>query len=584
MSATSEMIHLTINNIPVSVPKGTKILAAAKQIGIDIPHLCYHPDQRVKARCRICCVEVKGGRRLSAACATEVWDGMEVFTNTAKVREAQVAILQMILADHHQDCLHCERSGSCDLQKLCARFNIQSTPFDPVVKFHEDLANNPAIRRDPTKCVKCGRCIRACKDVQGIEALCFSGRSDHIRVTTAYNLPLETTDCILCGQCSLVCPTAAITEVDDTGKTLRAIQDETKHVIVQVAPSVRVALGDDFGLKPGEIVTGQMVSALKLLGFDRVFDTNFGADLTIMEEGHELLERLTTGGKLPMITSCSPGWVNFMEKHFSDCIDHLSTAKSPMTMFGAVAKTYYAKQANIDPTSIVTVAIMPCTAKKFEAARPEMGNGSLADVDIVLTTRELAKLIRFNGISFTDLPSSDFDNPLGVATGAGAIFGSTGGVMEAALRTVYEIETGETLPSIDFLDVRGMDGIKEADVKLKSGTVKIAVAHTLKNAKIIMEEVRAGKSPYHFIEIMACPGGCLGGGGQPLTTTNEKRKERMAAIYAIDKGLPKRKSHENPEIIALYRDYLGKPLGELAHKLLHTHYHKVARVEERLTK
>ncbi len=574
-SQASEMIHLTINNIPVEVPKGTKIMQAAQVLGIDIPHLCYHEDQRIKAHCRLCSVEVTGKKRLLAACSTEVWEGMDVHTDTQIVRDTQVSILQLMLANHKKDCLSCPRNQNCDLQRLCSRFNILESPLPSVIKERPRIETNPAIVRDPDKCIRCGRCIRACKDVQGIAALTYAGRSSDIVVTTAFDKPMEATDCILCGQCSLVCPTGAIVEKDDTQKVLDALQDDTKHVIVQVAPSVRVALGDAFGLEPGAIVTGQMVTALKLLGFDKVFDTNFGADLTIMEEGHEFLHRLEHGGVLPMMTSCSPGWVNYMEKHFPTCISHLSSAKSPMSMFGAIAKTYYAQQTGLSPQEIVTVSIMPCTAKKFEAARPEMGRDGYRDVDIVLTTRELIKLIKYVGLSIGKLPENDFDSPLGLSTGAGAIFGATGGVMEAALRTVYEKVTGKTLDKLEFMDVRGFEGIKECTVKLPGRDVRIAVAHTLKNARIIMEQVKKGTSPYDFIEIMACPGGCIGGGGQPIGTTNAIRKKRMAALYEIDKQMPLRKSHENPDILTLYKDFLGEPLGEKAHELLHTHYHKV---------
>ena len=571
----SEMIHLTINNIPIEVPKGTKIMQAAQTIGIDIPHLCYHEDQRIKAHCRLCSVEVTGKRRLLAACSTEVWEGMDVHTDTQIVRDTQVSILQLMLANHHKDCLSCPRNQTCDLQKLCSRFNILKSHLPSVVKEEPRIETNPAIVRDPSKCIRCGRCIRACKDVQGIAALTYAGRSSDITVTTAFNKPMEQTDCILCGQCSLVCPTGAIVEKDDTQKVLDALQDKNKHVIVQVAPSVRVALGDAFGLEPGAIVTGQMVTALKLLGFDKVFDTNFGADLTIVEEAHEFMHRLEHGGTFPMMTSCSPGWVNYMEKHFPACIDHLSSAKSPMSMFGAIAKTYYAEKAGLTPAEIVTVSIMPCTAKKFEAARPEMGRDGYRDVDIVLTTRELIKLIKYVGLSIGKLPENDFDSPLGLSSGAGAIFGATGGVMEAALRTVYEKVTGKTLEKLEFMDVRGFDGIKECTVSLPGRDVHIAVAHTLKNARIIMEQVKKGTSPYDFIEIMACPGGCIGGGGQPIGTTNAIRKKRMAALYEIDQNLPIRKSHENPDIQTLYHDFLGEPLSEKAHELLHTHYHKV---------
>ena len=570
-----EMVHLTINNIPIEVPKGTKIMQAAREIGIDIPHLCYHEDQRIKAHCRLCSVEVTGRRRLLAACSTEVWEGMEVHTDTPIVRDAQVAILQLMLANHHKDCLSCPRNQNCDLQRLCSRFNIMESHLPSVVKEEPRIVTNPAIVRDPSKCIRCGRCIRACKDVQGIAALTYAHRSSDITVTTAYDKPMERTDCVLCGQCSLVCPTGAIVEKDDTDAVLDVLQDPKKHVIVQVAPSVRVALGDAFGMEPGEIVTGQMVTALKLLGFDKVFDTNFGADLTIMEEASEFLHRLAHGGTFPMITSCSPGWVNFLEKNFGDFTAHLSSAKSPMSMFGAIAKTYYPEKAGIPVEDIVTVSIMPCTAKKFEAARPEMGREGRQDVDIVLTTRELIKLIKYVGLTFQNLPESDFDSPLGYGTGAGAIFGASGGVMEAALRTVYEKYTGQTLERLDFQSVRGFEGIKEAEVDLGSRKAKVAIAHTLKNARLLMEQVQRNESPYDFIEIMACPGGCIGGGGQPIGTTNAIRKKRMAALYEIDRNLPIRKSHENPDIITLYKEFLGEPLSEKAHELLHTHYHKV---------
>lgn len=570
-----EMVHLTINNIPLAVPKGTKIMQAAQKLGIDIPHLCYHEDQRIKARCRLCSVEVAGKRRLLAACSTEVWEGMEVHTDTQIVRDTQVAILQLMLANHHKDCLSCPRNQNCDLQRLCSRFNIQHSSLPSVCKEEPRIVTNPAIVRDPSKCIRCGRCIRACKDVQGIAALTYAGRSSDIVVTTAYNKPMETTDCILCGQCSLVCPTGALVEKDDTEKVLDALQDPKKHVIVQVAPSVRVSLGDAFGMEPGAIVTGQMVTALHLLGFDKVFDTNFGADLTIMEEGTEFLDRLQHGGVLPMMTSCCPGWVYYVEKHYSDCLPHLSSTKSPMSIFGAVAKTYYPKVAGIDVKDIVTVSVMPCTAKKFEAGRPELGRDGRPDVDIVLTTRELIKLIKYVGLSFGQLPETEFDSPLGTASGAGTIFGTTGGVMEAALRTVCDKLTGKTLERLDFKEARGFKGIKECTLEMGGRTLHIAIAHTLKNAEILMEQVRKGISPYDFIEVMACPGGCIGGGGQPIGTTNAVKKKRMQALYEIDRSLPVRKSHENPVLQVLYRDFLGKPGEGKAHELLHTGYRAV---------
>ncbi|MBO5516404.1 MAG: iron hydrogenase small subunit [Schwartzia sp.] len=575
-----EMVHIKINNIPVEVPAGTMVLAAAKKIGIDIPHLCYHPDQAVKAKCRICSVEVKGSRKLSASCTTVVWEGMEVFTDTQLVRDTQVGILQLIMADHDKDCLTCPRNHRCELQELCARFNVQIPHVPDVTKKRTTENTNPAIVRNPSKCIKCGRCFRVCKDVQGVEALTFAGRSDNLIVTTPYNLPLEKTDCTLCGQCSLVCPTAAIVEKDDTQVVLDALQNPEKHVIVQVAPAVRVALGDAFGYEGGAIVTGQMVTALKMLGFDKVFDTNFSADLTIMEEGSELLHRIENGGKMPMLTSCSPGWINFIEKHYPNLLPHLSTAKSPMSMFGALAKTYYAKHAGVPVKNIFTVAIMPCTAKKFEAARPEMGRDGMRDVDAVLTTREFIKLIHYVGLSFKDLPKSEFDSPLGTGSGAGAIFGATGGVMEAALRTVYEKVTGKEAKPLEFNDVRGFEGVKEATYDLGVRKVKVAVCHTLRNARKMMDRLEKGECDYDFIEIMACPGGCIGGGGQPYDTTNEIRKKRIASLYEIDKNLPYRKSHENPDIITLYKDFLGEPLSDTSHHLLHTTYHQVHKLYE----
>ncbi len=561
-------VHIKINNMPLEVEGGTLLIDAARQLGIDIPHMCYHHDQESKAHCRLCVVEVKGQRKLQTSCTTPVSEGMEVFTDTQKVYDAQVGILELMLADHKQNCLSCARNGNCELQTLCRRFNLL-VPDLPDISSSEPLrVDNPSIVRDPAKCVKCGRCVKTCRDVQGIAALTYSGRSAGFRVTTAFDLPMAETDCVLCGQCSLVCPVGAIVEEDSTAAVRRAIQDPAKHVVVQVAPSVRVALGDEFGFAPGAIVTGQMTTALRMLGFDKVFDTNFAADLTIMEEGSELLERLNKGGKLPLITSCSPGWVTFVEKHHPELMEHLSTAKSPQGMFGAVVKTYYAQQMGWDPHDIVSVSVMPCTAKKFEARRPELGRDGYQDVDYVLTTRELAKLIRYEGLELKVLPESEFDSPLGTATGAGAIFGATGGVMEAALRTAYELYTGKTLKKLEFEAVRGFDGIKEAVIDLNGTPLKVAVAHTLKNA----EELLKRAHEYAFLEIMACPGGCIGGGGQPIGTDNALRQKRIDALYRLDASLPLRKSHENPEIKAIYERFFTAPLSHKAHELLHTHY------------
>ena len=569
-------VHIKINNLPLEVEEGTLIIDAARMLNIDIPHMCYHPDQESKAHCRMCVVEIKGSRNLQTSCSTPVREGMEVFTDTKKVYDAQVGVLELMLADHKQNCLSCARNGNCELQALCRRFNLLR-PELPDISSKEPLrVDNPSIVKDPSKCVKCGRCIKACQELQGLNCLTAAYRGARYKVTTAFDLPMFDTDCILCGQCSLVCPVGAIVEKDDTQGVWRAIHNSAKHVVVQVAPAVRVALGDEFGMESGELVTGKMVTAMRMLGFDKVFDTNFAADLTIMEEGSELLDRLQNGGKLPMITSCSPGWVNYVEKHHPELMGNLSSAKSPQQMFGAVSKTYYAEKMGLDPKDIVTVSVMPCTAKKYEATRPEMGRDGYRDVDFVLTTREIAKLIRYEGVDMKNLPESEFDSPLGTATGAGAIFGTTGGVMEAALRTAYEVYTGKLLPKLDFTEVRGFEGIREATIDLDGTPVKVAVAHTLKKAQELLQHA----DDYVFIEVMACPGGCIGGGGQPIGTTNAVRKKRMQTLYELDKSLPLRKSHENPEILALYNDYLGRPLSPKAHELLHTHYHKVSKISD----
>ena len=569
-----EMVHITINNMPLEVEKGTRIIDAAKKVNIDIPHLCYFPDQAVKAHCRMCVVEVVGSRKLLAACSTLVWEGMEIHTDTQKVRDTQVGILQMLLANHDQDCLSCPRNQNCELQSLCSRFNILSHKLPNVAARHPIQDSNPSLIRDHAKCIRCGRCVKACTESQGISALTYANRSEQFMVTTAYHMPFEETDCVLCGQCSTVCPVGSIVEKDDTQKVWDALHNPKKHVIVQVAPSVRVALGDGFGMAKASIVTGKMVSALRIIGFDRVFDTNFSADVTIMEEGHELLDRIKNGGKLPMITSCSPGWITYIEKHHSDLLDHLSTAKSPQQIFGALSKSYYSQVSGIDPEDIVTVSVMPCVAKKYEAARPEMEADGVRDVDIVITTRELTKMIKYVGLDFPNLPESNFDSPLGIGSGAGAIFGVTGGVMEAALRTVAEAYTGQNLEKLEFEAVRGNEGIKEATIALGDTPVKVAIAHGLKNAEKVLQMIKDGTADYTFIEVMACPGGCIGGGGQPVNTTFDIKKMRQDSLYDIDDSLVYRKSHENPEVITLYQDYLGAPLSEKAHHLLHTHYHK----------
>lgn len=564
-----EMVTITIDGQTVQAPKTATVLEAARSVGVAVPTLCYHPELRPEGACRVCMVEVEGARTLVASCVYPVNEGMVVRTNTANVREARKTVVELLLANHPPDCLSCQRNLNCELQTIAGDLGIRKIRFDGERKHYPLDDTNPSLVRDQEKCILCGRCIRACSERQGVHVYSFVNRGFHTTVNPAFNLGLDKVACTYCGQCAAVCPTAAIVEKDDTPAVWRAINDPSKHVIVQTAPSVRVALGEALGMDHGKIVTGQMVASLRRLGFDRVFDTDFSADLTIMEEGHEFIDRLLNGGKLPMITSCSPGWVNFIELFYPDLLDHLSTAKSPMQMFGALVKTYYAEKAGINPDDIVSVAIMPCTAKKAEAAREEMGK----DVDYVLTTRELGTMIREAGIDFTNLPEEEFDAPLGISTGAGIIFGASGGVMEAALRTVADVVTGESLPDFEYHGVRGLTGIKEAQITVAGKTVKVAVANTLGNARIMMEKVRKGEADYHFIEIMACPGGCIGGGGQPVPISAEIRQKRIDSIYESDISHEFRKSHDNPAIKELYDTWLGKPNGEKAHHLLHTHYH-----------
>jgi len=567
------MVNLKINNKSVTVPEGTSILHAAKETGITIPNLCYHPDQEVKANCRVCVVEVEGARTLQASCATAVSEGMVVRTNTKKVRDARKVVIELLLANHDMNCPSCSKNNHCGLQEIAANLGVRESRFENVLEEQEIDDSSPSIVRNQNKCIKCGRCIQMCNQVQGLAILDYIGRSDQAEVKPAFGWYLADVACVACGQCSVVCPVAAITEKEDIEEVWEAINDPSKTVIVQTAPAVRVSLGEEFGMDPGEIVTGKLVSSLRTLGFDKVFDTDFTADLTIIEEGHELLQRIKEGGTLPMLTSCSPGWINFIEQYYPELLPHLSTCKSPQQMFGALAKGYYAEKIGKNPEDIFSVSIMPCTAKKYEADRDEMSiDGENPDVDVVLTTRELAKMLRQAGVDFDKLEKEEYDAPFGLSTGAAVIFGATGGVMEAALRTVYEVVTGKTLEALDFKAVRGLEGIKEAEVDLDGTKVKVAVAHSLSNARKVMQLIKSGEAEYAFIEIMCCPGGCIGGGGQPFGGTDELRLKRIEAIYKADGDLPIRKSHENPAIKQLYDEFLEEPLGEKSHHLLHTHY------------
>ena len=567
------MINVTIDGIKASVPDGSTILQAAKDVGINIPTLCYHPDQSVKANCRVCVCEVEGVRLLQAACSQPVYEGMVIKTRTPKIIEARKTILELILSNHPQDCLSCIRNENCELQSLAAEYFIRDNPFELKIRGLAKDLSTPSLFRDPDKCILCRRCIEACTVIQTVNALGLEGRGSHAMVVPSLGKDLLDSPCIMCGQCIHACPVGAIGEVEDIDKLLAAIADPETVVVTQIAPAVRLALSEEIGMSTGDLPMEVFVAGLKQIGFDHVLHTNFTADLTILEEGNELLQRLGTGGTLPMFTSCSPGWINFCETFYPDLLDNLSTCKSPQQMFGALVKTYWAEKMGIDPSKIFSVSIMPCVAKKFEAARPEMNASGFQDVDIVLTTREIGRLFRMSGINFRKLPPQPFSPWMGEYTGAAVIFGATGGVMEAALRTVYEVVMQETLEDVNFTVARGFEGIKEAEVDLKGTVVKVAIAHGLSHARQLMDQVRAGESPYHFIEIMACPGGCVGGGGQPITKANIKRIERLDAIYIEDEAMPIRKSHENAEVKQIYADFLHEPLGHKSHELLHTHYH-----------
>ncbi len=576
-----EMVNIKINGIDVSAPKGYTVLEAARLANIDIPTLCYLKDINQIGSCRMCVVEIKGARSLQAACVYPINEGMEVFTNSPLVRESRKTTLELILSNHNKSCLTCVRNRNCELQKLSEELAITELPYEPTKEELtceiDDLS--PSIVRDNSKCILCRRCVNVCKNIQTVGVIDAKQRGIETNIGCAFDKSLGEVACVNCGQCITACPVGALSEKDDTKKVWDAIHDETKYVIVQTAPAVRAALGEEFGMPMGTPVTGKMVAALRRLGFTKVFDTDTGADLTIMEEGTEVINRITNGGKLPVITSCSPGWVKFCEHNYPEFLDNLSSAKSPHEMFGALLKTYYAEKEGIDPKSIVNVSVMPCTAKKFEAAREELSNGELQDVDIVITTRELARMIKEAGIDFARLDDEEFEDPFGAATGAGVIFGATGGVMEAALRTVAEILSGESVPEDSYSIVRGTDGIKRAEVEIAGKKIKAAVAHGLGNARKLLDAIKAGEESYDFVEIMACPGGCVTGGGQPIVPAKvqaevDVKALRAKALYDEDKSLPIRKSHENPVIKKLYDEYFEKPGSHKAHELLHTHYKK----------
>ena len=575
-----DSIRLKINGIEVEAPKGATILEAAHLADIQIPTLCFLKEINEIGACRICVVEVKGAKTLVAACMHPVSNGMEVWTNTPKVLESRRKTLQLLLSNHDRRCLSCVRSGNCELQNLCRELNVTDETYYEGERTPSEIDDSAAhMIRDNSKCILCRRCTAVCDKVQGIGVIGANERGFSTYIGSPYGMGLGETSCVSCGQCIAVCPTGALQEKDYTDQVLAAIADPEKYVVVQTAPSVRAALGEEFGYPIGTDVEGKMAAALRRMGFDKVFDTDFSADLTIMEEAHEFLNRVQNGGVLPLITSCSPGWVKYCEHYFPDLLDHLSSCKSPQQMFGAVTKTYFAEKMGLDPEKIVCVSVMPCTAKKFEIGRPDQSAAGVPDVDIAITTRELARLIKRCGINFVNLPEETFDDPLGESTGAGVIFGATGGVMEAALRTAVETLTGETLGSLDFEEVRGTEGIKEASYLVNGLEVKVAVASGLANAREILEKIRRGEADYHFIEIMACPGGCVNGGGQPQVPAEVRnfqdiRALRAKVLYQNDAQKALRKSHENPSIQKLYAEYLGEPGSHKAHKILHTSYIK----------
>ncbi|OUN87394.1 NADH-dependent [FeFe] hydrogenase, group A6 [Gemmiger sp. An50] len=575
------MVNLKINNVPCQAPEGSTILEAAHEVGITIPTLCYLKEiKRVNGACRVCVVEVKGAKNLLPACVYPVSEGMEVFTNTKRVQNARKMNLELILSIHNQDCMSCVRNGDCELLRLCKQYGVdKSNAFEGVLPERQDDDSALHLVKDSSKCIICRRCISTCAENQGVGVINVVERGFNTHIACAFEGKLADSTCIGCGQCITVCPTAALLERDDTEKVWAALDDPTRHVVVQTAPSVRAALGEEFGLPIGTNVQGKMVAALRRLGFDGVFDTDFAADMTIMEEAHEFLERVKNGGKLPLITSCSPGWVKYCETFHPDFIPNLSSCKSPQQMFGALSKTYYAEKMGLDPRNIFCVSVMPCTAKKFEIGRPDQsaaGDG-IPDVDVAITTRELARMIHRSGLRFLDLPDEDFDPAMGQATGAGHIFGATGGVMEAALRTAVETLTGEKVETVEFTQVRGTDAIKEAEYQVAGLTLRVCVVSGTANAGKVLDMVRSGEKQYDMIEVMACPGGCVNGGGQPIQPApvrnfTDIRALRAKALYDQDEASVLRRSHENPLVQQVYAEFLGEPGSEKAHRILHTSY------------
>ncbi len=566
------MVELTINNIKVKAEEGMTILDAAKSVGINIPTLCHMKDLFPTGACRMCVVEIDGMKGLTPSCAYPVQEGMKVNTNSPRVRTARKTIVELLIENHPQDCLVCVRNKNCELQDLSEQYGVREHRFIGEKKNHAIDISSASMERDPAKCILCGRCVRTCNEIQKIGAIDFTNRGFSSNVTTPFNKGLNVSDCILCGQCILVCPTAALREKSHLKEVQNALSDKKKYCVVQVAPAVRASLGEEYGMPLGTNVTGQLATGLRRLGFKRVFDTNFAADLTIMEEATEFVHRVSNKGTLPMFTSCCPGWVKHIEQNRPALLDHLSTCKSPHEMEGAIIKSYYAKKMNINPEDIFVVSIMPCTVKKFESDRAELANEKMQDVDAVLTTRELLRFFKMAGVDFNDLPEEEFDNPLGESTGAAAIFGTSGGVMEAAVRTAYAKITGEELDAMHLDDIRGMEGVKEATLKVGDLNVKVAVVNGIGNVNPILDSIEKGECDYHFVEVMSCPGGCINGGGQPIHQDPEKIKKRVAVLYEIDDKSKNRRSHENESLKQLYKEFLGEPNNHLCHELLHTHY------------